>query len=223
MQPHDHQHPSDPQSPHLRAGPDYDTGNDPIVAMDAKHALRVLEPRPGELILDAGCGGGRYLPAIAAAGARPVGVDFSVSMLNVARRDSGVSLAAGHLERGLPFRDATFDAVLCSLVGEHLAELVASLTELRRVLKHSGRMIFSAVHPDQIAARAEADLQGEVAHGPHAQHHSVQDYLDAVIDAGFGDVAFASFRGGEDAGALQGQPLLFLMAATASSPAEEEE
>jgi ubiquinone/menaquinone biosynthesis C-methylase UbiE len=55
-------------------------------------------------------------------------------MLNVARQNAAASLAAGHLERGLPFRDASFDAVLCSLVGEHLAELVASLTELRRVL-----------------------------------------------------------------------------------------
>jgi ubiquinone/menaquinone biosynthesis C-methylase UbiE len=143
-------------------------------------------------------------------------------MLNVARQDSTAPMAVGHLERGLPFRDATFDAVLCSLVGEHLAELAASLAELRRVLKDSGRMVFTAVHPDQIAARAEATLQRHAAHGPHAQHHGVQDYLDAVMDAGFGDVAFASFRGGEDAGALQGQPLLFLMAATASSPAEEE-
>jgi hypothetical protein len=84
-------------------------------------------------------------------------------------------------------------------------------------------MVFTAVHPDQIAARAEADLQRDAAHGPHAQQHSVQDYLDAVMDAGFGDVAFASFRGGEDAGTFQGQALLFLMAATASSPAEEGE
>ena len=37
---------------------DYDETANPVVAMDARHTLGALDPRPGERILDAGCGTG---------------------------------------------------------------------------------------------------------------------------------------------------------------------
>ncbi|MGE0688105.1 MAG: class I SAM-dependent methyltransferase, partial [Dehalococcoidia bacterium] len=133
----------------------------------------------------------------------------------------GSHLAGADLQAPLPFRDETFDAVLCSLVGEHLNDLVLVLTEMRRVLKPTGRLVFTVIHPDQVAAGIEAKFEHEgVEYGLGAERHSVQDYLDAVVDAGFGDVAFASFRGGVEAGRFSGQPLLFLLAATASSPVD---
>jgi hypothetical protein len=90
------------------------------------------------------------------------------------------------------------------------------------VLKDSGRMVFSVVHPDQVAAGIEANFEHKgVEYRLGAEHHSVQDYLDAVVEAGFGDAVFGSFRGGEDTGKFRSQPLLFLMAATATSAADE--
>jgi SAM-dependent methyltransferase len=221
---------SEPQKQRLgvRAGYDlwaatYDRDDNALRALDTRHALRTLDPQPGELVLDAGCGSGRYLGAIAAAGATAVGADFSLSMLRRAR-NTACHLAAADLQGGLPFREQAFDAALCSPVGEHLEALVPALTELRRVLKPAGRMVFSVLHPDQVAAGIEASVRvAGIEYGLGAERHSVQDYLDAVMDAGFGDVAFASFRGGADAGKFAGQPLLFLMAATASSTAEESE
>src|SRR5688500_11508007 len=113
----------------LWAGTYNDTAN-PIVAMDARHSLDILEPRPGELVLDAGCGTGRSLSAIVASGARVVGVDFSAAMLGVAREAiPGVPLAVVDLQSTLPFADASFDAILCALVGEHLTELATALSE----------------------------------------------------------------------------------------------
>jgi SAM-dependent methyltransferase len=197
----------------------YEATESALVAMDARHALRLLDAQPGELVLDAGCGTGRYLAALRDAGARAIAVDFSLPMLRCAAHNAR---ALADLQRGLPFAASSFDAVLCSLVGEHLHALVPALTELRRVLKDSGRLIFSVIHPDQVAAGIEANFECDgVAYRLGAAHHSVQDYLDAVMEAGFGDVAFASFRGGADAGKFSGQPLLFLMAATASAAAED--
>lgn len=210
----------------VRAGyelwaPTYGVAESALTALDARHSLRNLEPRPGELILDAGCGSGRHTPALLAAGATVVGVDFSMAMLARARDEASGRLAAADLQAPLPFRDETFDAVLCSLVGEHLRELVPAMTELRRVLKPTGRMVFSVIHPDQVAAGIEAHFEHDgVVYGLGAERHSVQDYLDAAVDAGFGDIAFASFRGGVEAGRFSGQPLLFLLAATASSPVD---
>jgi ubiquinone/menaquinone biosynthesis C-methylase UbiE len=39
----------------------YDQTPNPVVAMDARYTLKWLAPRPGEQILDAGCGTGRNL------------------------------------------------------------------------------------------------------------------------------------------------------------------
>jgi SAM-dependent methyltransferase len=178
--------------------------------------MRILDPQPGELILDAGCGTGRNLGPILAAGAQAVGIDFSSGMLAVARDAApACALAAVDLRTALPFGDGCFDAVLCSLVGEHLDEIVAPLTEFRRVTRPGGRLVFSVYHPEVAAQGVEANFKLDgVEYGLGAAQHSVQDYLDAVVDAGFDEVAFASFNGGAGTGRYEGKPLLFLVAAT---------
>lgn len=48
-------------------------------------ALALLDPRPGELILDIGCGDGTLTQRIAAAGAKVIGLDASAEMVEAAR------------------------------------------------------------------------------------------------------------------------------------------
>jgi SAM-dependent methyltransferase len=200
----------------------YDRTLNPIVVMDARHSLRILEPTAGELILDAGCGTGRNLGTILAAGARAVGIDFSANMLAEARAHSGADLLAADLQRPLPFADACFDAVLCALVGEHLTQLEQCLIEFRRVLKPGGRLIFSVYHPGLAAAGIEANFERDgIEYRLGAQPYSVQDYLDATSGAGFEEIAFAEFRGDArltdqvpSAARYEGSPLLLLIAAT---------
>ncbi len=70
--------------------------------------LDLLAPRPGERILDLGCGDGALTERIAAAGADVVGCDASPELLAAAAaRGLAVHLADGH---ALPF-EAEFDAV----------------------------------------------------------------------------------------------------------------
>jgi SAM-dependent methyltransferase len=177
--------------------PTYDETLNPVVFMDARHSVRVLSPAAGELILDAGCGTGRNLGPIKDPGARPIGVDFSPAMLEVAHRlHPDVDLAVADLQRTLPFGDARFEATICTLVGEHLAELPSVLAELRRVLKPGGRLVFSVYHPDMAAAGIEANFNlGGVEYRLGPLKYTVQDYLDYVAGADFDEIAFASFRG----------------------------
>lgn len=51
-----------------------------------REALRLLAPRPGERILDLGCGTGQLTQAIATSGARVTGLDSSPAMIQAARR-----------------------------------------------------------------------------------------------------------------------------------------
>ncbi len=206
--------------------PTYDATPNPVVAMDARHSVRVLTPVPGERILDAGCGTGRNLQLLEAAGAQGVGIDFSPAMLAKARRRCPESeLLAVDLGSSLPFADNSFDAALCCLVGEHLSDPVATLIELCRVIRPGGRLILSVYHPELAAAGIEANFDYDgIEYRLGASYHSVEDYLGFIVDAGFDELAFATFKG--DAALAEqipgaeryaGQPLLFLIATTVAA------
>src|SRR3989304_6604209 len=70
-----------------------------------------LQPKAGESILDAGCGTGVFTLDFLAAGARVVGLDISMPMLELAnRKTAGYPFSAlrGDMEQ-LPFKDNSFD------------------------------------------------------------------------------------------------------------------
>jgi ubiquinone/menaquinone biosynthesis C-methylase UbiE len=97
-------------------------------------------------ILDAGCGNGRYsrfLLRSADADALLTSFDLSPHMLLRARarlRSARVSHAVADLTR-LPYADASFDAVVCGWVLEHLPDPRPGLRELARVLQKGGKLL----------------------------------------------------------------------------------
>jgi malonyl-CoA O-methyltransferase len=123
--------------------------------------------------LDVGTGSGRYLPVLAAAGARlAVGVDFSLPMLTRASGPGGADASfpeddAGRAQaedalrqptparrarvcgdaRCLPFGDASFDVVCASLMVGDVADLAGWVGEMARVLAPGGHLIYSDFHP----------------------------------------------------------------------------
>jgi SAM-dependent methyltransferase len=103
--------------------------------------------------LDAGCGDGRYLAALAGLPGRPEEVaatDISERILGVA---AAAAAAAGvkvdpvraNLE-SLPLPDASSDVVLCTQVIEHLLDPARGLAEIARVLASGGRAIITTDH-----------------------------------------------------------------------------
>jgi ubiquinone/menaquinone biosynthesis C-methylase UbiE len=109
--------------------------------------------RPGQFdvrgcksILDAGCGNGRYsrfLLSHADPDARITGFDLSQQMLRRARHRVGtdrVSYVSADLTR-LPYADASFDAIVCGWVLEHLPDPRPGLRELARVLRFGGKLL----------------------------------------------------------------------------------
>lgn len=199
----------------------YDAAPNPVVAMDARVTLPLLGPVAGERILDAGCGTGRYLRSLAAAGCRPVGFDFSLGMLAAAHAAGGEPLAAASLAAPLPVRGACFDAVLCALVGEHLDPLAPVIEEFCRVLRPGGRLAFSVYHPTMAAAGIEANFtHNGVEYRLGAHLHTTDCYLAAVLEAGFVEVGIHEFVGDEAlaaavprARAYLGAPVLLVLTA----------
>ena len=102
--------------------------------------------RPGDAVLDAGCGTGDLAFACAAAGAASVlGVDFAAPMLARARRKArarrarGVAFAAADATR-LPLAAGSLDVWCAAFAVRNIPDLGAALAEARRVLRPGGRL-----------------------------------------------------------------------------------
>lgn len=123
------------------------------------HVIAMLEPRPGERILEIGFGGGGGLELLRARcpDARLAGAEISTSMLAGARRRFRRALAAEALElceasvASLPWPDERFDGVYTVNTIYFWPDVRAGLREILRVLRPAGRLI--------LGVRAQATLQ----------------------------------------------------------------
>lgn len=178
----------------------YDVTPNPVVAMDHRHALPLLDPQPGERVLDLGCGTGRHLTALERSGARAVGADYSLGMLRTARRTvPGARLLCADLQAPFPMPDRCVDAELCALVGEHLTHLGRTLREAHRVLRPGGRLAFTVYHPDLAAQGKEANFRRDgVEYRLGAVRYRTGDYLGRLTDAGFTGITWREYRADDD-------------------------
>ncbi len=110
--------------------------------------LERLDVAPGNLVLDAGCGEGRHCFGCLERGARVVGLDLDFDSLRLAsrrlRERAGELSSLGEMNQGdafhLPYRDDTFDRVICSEVMEHVHDYPAAIRELARVTRPGGKL-----------------------------------------------------------------------------------
>jgi SAM-dependent methyltransferase len=131
--------------------------------------------------LDVGSGTGRLLPLLERTGATTiVAADLSLPMLQRGRRARVCADACR-----LPFPDAAFDVVSASLMVGDLPDLRAWTTEMSRLLRAAGHLIYSDFHPSWITHgwrrtfRAEDGRELELPYFPH----TIEDHLSALADA----------------------------------------
>lgn len=104
--------------------------------------MRLAAPRPGERVLEVGCGAGHVLERFDTC--ERTGIDLSTSMLHRTRRRLGTSIRLSRaLADHLPFGDGAFDVVVCTEVLEHTPDPTAVVAELVRVAGPEGRVVVS--------------------------------------------------------------------------------
>jgi trans-aconitate methyltransferase len=136
--------------------------NGRFVANLATEVVTLLNPQPGEQILDLGCGDGALTEQIAASGAIVTGVDASPAMLDAARKRN--LHVEHHNATALPYErqfDAAFsNAALHWITG--LSGQRAALAGINRALRPNGRFVAEMGGQGNIAAIRTA-LQATLA------------------------------------------------------------
>ena len=150
--------------------------------------------RPGERVLDVGCGTGSLSVALKAS-AGPAGsvhgIDASREMIHLARRNASragvnVTFQVG-LAEALPFPDGTFDLVVSQLAIHHLPDDLkqSAFGEMHRVLKAGGRCLIVDFEPPRSGPWR---LVARMVLGSEMMRINVTDYRIPLENAGFVDV-----------------------------------
>jgi 2-polyprenyl-3-methyl-5-hydroxy-6-metoxy-1,4-benzoquinol methylase len=152
-----------------------------------------LHLKPGIRVLDAGCGTGRHLcEAFRSPGVDVVGIDMNLAdlaktrdiLIRLKREDNGSWITAMADVTTLPFKDESFDVIICSEVLEHVPENVLAIKELIRVLKPGKDIVVSvpSCMPERICwAISESYFQEP---GGHIRIYKKKELKNLLENAG---------------------------------------
>lgn len=111
-----------------------------------RYIIKFLNPITGDLILDVGCGSGKLSESIKSG--RVIGIDISEYLLDKAKTRMEYLLKAEG--ETLPFKNGSFDKIVCSEVLEHVILPEKIIEEIQRVLKKDGVLIATIPNEENI-------------------------------------------------------------------------
>jgi len=129
--------------------------------------VAAVQPGKGERILDIGCG--RALDAIQLAkiNGECLGLELSQTMISHARTHIDRSGSEVILVRGageqLPFKDCSFDKVMCKGALDHFPQPDKAIEEIARILKPGGKAIITLANFESLSFKLGRRLYGIVA------------------------------------------------------------
>lgn len=130
------------------------TYRDPLYHYPNFHIiLEELALTSDDYLVEVGCGGGALLKEALKSGCRAAAIDHSPDMVRLAKEENHDAVDECRLEvrqasaDHLPFPDATFTCAAMTGVLGFLADPVAALREIRRVLLPNGRLVMLGSDP----------------------------------------------------------------------------
>jgi 2-polyprenyl-3-methyl-5-hydroxy-6-metoxy-1,4-benzoquinol methylase len=178
----------------------------------------------GKRVLDLACGQGYLTQILAESGAVVTGVDLSIELLKIARkneeeRKNGVEYLHRDAADLQGIDSGTFDIIVCNMALHDIGNLQATMNECGRVLRPGGLFVFSILHPiaDGLkSGEAEKDFIGsfvrlrhykktcELPHrayrafGISLHHRPLDAYLNGLFAAGFSVRGFREIPAEQD-------------------------
>jgi len=149
-------------------------GNDFFHVLQWPAILRLLEPRPGQRILDLATGNGLTARLLAEAGVQVLASDFSSRLIELARSRPNPGgrieyrvLDASDEKALRALGERSFDAALCNMALFDMAEIEPLFRCLPFLLKPHGAFVFTLTHPafnntSSVHVVEEIDDEGEI-------------------------------------------------------------
>jgi SAM-dependent methyltransferase len=154
--------------------------------------------RPGDLLLDLGCGFGRHAYEAFRRGARVVACDMATDELTEVRKlftamvDAGeappngmADTVSGDATR-LPYPDGCFDRIIASEVMEHIPDDLGALDELHRVLRPGGTLAITIPSwlPEKICWAISDEYYAPKSVGGHVRIYTEREMRAKLRGAG---------------------------------------
>ena len=160
----------------------YGEGNDFQKILIGPATERLLDLRPGELVLDVACGNGAFSRRMAQLGARVVAFDCSRNFVERAKarttqhadRIEYSVIDATDSEQLLTLGQRRFDAAVCTMALMDMATIDPLMSALSRLLKTGGRFVWSVMHPCFNHSGAKMMMEEEYKDGELVAVHSVK-------------------------------------------------
>jgi ubiquinone/menaquinone biosynthesis C-methylase UbiE len=157
--------------------------HNPLMRAEQHSMLEMWPNVKGRRVLDLACGSGRYSQLLRKANAaQVVALDFCVPMLEQVVAADRVRASMMQL----PFRSAVFDVVVSGLAMGHATGIRQCMSEVARVLRPAGSLVYSDFHSEAIRAgmtrtfKDAADVTWTVPH----QVYDLFCQQDAMAAAG---------------------------------------
>lgn len=156
--------------------------------------LKKMQLKPNSKFLDLGCGEGRHcFGAYMSEEIDVFGFDMSLSDVGKAKENfdqfneniSTKSCNFGVADaKKLPFKDNTFDFIICSEVLEHIIDYQSALSEINRILKPEGKLAVSVpkFFPEWICWKLSIDYQNTP--GGHVRIFKFKELKKDIADYG---------------------------------------
>jgi 2-polyprenyl-6-hydroxyphenyl methylase/3-demethylubiquinone-9 3-methyltransferase len=157
----------------------------------------------GIKVLDIGCGGGLACEFLAKRGANVSGIDLSLNSIKAAQEHAKKSNLEIDYQCGvaenLPYKDNTFDVVVCFDVLEHVENWEKVICEIYRVLNKNGIFLFDTINKTFkskfIMIWLLEDILKQIPRGLHDWNKFIQPHelMDVMGKNGFADIVIKGF------------------------------
>jgi 2-polyprenyl-6-hydroxyphenyl methylase/3-demethylubiquinone-9 3-methyltransferase len=149
---------------------------------------KLARPRPGDVVLDLGCGNGHHLLALGPDVVRGIGIDVSPGMIELARtrlRNSpwraNLTFEVDDAEKLEAIADHSIDLAICIGAFEHMLDKRAVLDSIYRVLKFGGRFFCLTPNADYVWYRTIAPLLGFATKHLSSDRRLTQDEFSVLL------------------------------------------
>lgn len=127
-------------------------------------AFLELPSRPGERLLDVGCGDGMLLGMAGKRGYHVQGVDASGEAVDLCRKNGIRNVWRGPLDRFVLRQESKFDTVTCFHTLEHVPDPPGFIQLLRRFLRKGGRLVIGVPNAHRFTTRIRREVMDYPPH-----------------------------------------------------------